>query len=518
MKRQDDIKQDDVKEDPNATTSATTQVSAPAIAPVKASTAGTARNLNRANTIVGPAPGYAALAPSRRPSTTAETTGSDLTQSQMEIVLKQGALGNRVDNLETSMARFNETLQNIDQNIGQEFGQNDSRFGELERRVKQAQSDLKNFNSDIKDIREQLGVKDMNIERNIQRVTAEIITSFSKHVTDTAQANSANNNTDRVSYTAKAEEAKTLYQTKVREYLELLMARDMGKIDDSNLRTKVRSLRTRLADQLEKPQAKPASRWSALISRDEKAVAAVTRLSANPVFETKGKDDVELEVNRDVLTLMTSALYQLEQKSKKSKKSSDEPKQRAADAKNATPVKPLVAVDSFDGTVKSPAAAVNQINEEAGILNAAVLTTLHDDLAAIKKRADGLIGSQNEDWQFWGNVLKAIAVIILASLATTALMYFVGFTAPAFMLNVAATIKANVMISTVLNAVAAKLSVDLNVAAGVTVLGAATTFGVFGKLTHMVGAPSRYKQDLDRAVNAIDVALPTALSMTPRGM
>ena len=73
------------------------------------------------------------------------------------------------------------------------------------------------------------------------------------------------------------------------------------------------------------------------------------------------------------------------------------------------------------------------------------------------------------------------------------------------------------MVSTVLNFVAAKLTLDLNTAAAVTAVATAGAFGVFGKAVHYSGAPTQLKRDLDRAAQDLEAALaetPAGLSMS----
>ena len=129
------------------------------------------------------------------------------------------------------------------------------------------------------------------------------------------------------------------------------------------------------------------------------------------------------------------------------------------------------------------------------------------DLAEIQKEAGGLIGSSNPNRQFWGRVLMVLALAIAAMVAAVALMSMLGFATPAFLVPYFAAIQASSMVSTVLNFVAAKLTLDLNTAAAVTAVATAGTLGMFGKAVHYSGAPTQLKRDLDRAAQDLEAAL-----------
>ena len=141
---------------------------------------------------------------------------------------------------------------------------------------------------------------------------------------------------------------------------------------------------------------------------------------------------------------------------------------------------------------------------------------MRHDLAEIQKQAGGLIGSPNPNRQFWGRVLMVLALAIATTVAAVAVMTMLGVATPAFLVPYLAAIQASSMISTVLNFVAAKLTLDLNTAAAVTAVATAGAFGVFGKAVHSSGAPTQLKRDLDRAAQDLEAALketPAALSM-----
>ena len=159
--------------------------------------------------------------------------------------------------------------------------------------------------------------------------------------------------------------------------------------------------------------------------------------------------------------------------------------------------------------MKSPAQQQQQQPAlcEANIVNHAVIDVMRAELAEIQQEAGGLIGSPNKNLQYWGKVLMIIALSILAIVSAVALMSMIGFATPAFLVPYLAAIQSMSMITTVLNFVAAKLTLDLNTAAAVTAVAVAGTFGMFGKVTHYAGAPTSLKSDLDRAAQDLEAAL-----------
>ncbi len=127
--------------------------------------------------------------------------------------------------------------------------------------------------------------------------------------------------------------------------------------------------------------------------------------------------------------------------------------------------------------------------------------------AGLLREAGGLIGSRKPIRQLWGRVLMVLALAIAAMVAAVALMSMLGFATPAFLVPYFAAIQASSMVSTVLNFVAAKLTLDLNTAAAVTAVATAGTLGMFGKAIHYSGAPTQLKCDLDRAAQDLEAAL-----------
>ena len=113
----------------------------------------------------------------------------------------------------------------------------------------------------------------------------------------------------------------------------------------------------------------------------------------------------------------------------------------------------------------------------------------------------------------------ALALAIAVTLAAVTLMSALGFASPAFLVPYLTAIQANAVVSTVLNFVAAKLTLDLNAAAAVTVAASAGLLGMFGKGLHMRGAPTSLKRDLDNAAQDMEAALKeTEAARTTLGM
>ncbi|MCX7118858.1 MAG: hypothetical protein NTZ86_03155 [Legionellales bacterium] len=123
------------------------------------------------------------------------------------------------------------------------------------------------------------------------------------------------------------------------------------------------------------------------------------------------------------------------------------------------------------------------------------------------REAADLIGSPKPIRQFCGRVLMVLALAIATTVAAVAVMSMLGVATPAFLVPYLAAIQASSMVSTVLNFVAAKLTLDLNTAAAVTAMATAGTLGMFGKAVHDSGARTQLNCDLDRAAQALEAAL-----------
>ncbi len=127
--------------------------------------------------------------------------------------------------------------------------------------------------------------------------------------------------------------------------------------------------------------------------------------------------------------------------------------------------------------------------------------------AGLLREAGGLIGSPNRIRQFCGSVLMVLALAIATTVAAVAVMSMLGVATPAFLVPYLAAIQASSMVSTVLNFVAAKLTLDLNTAAAVTAMATAGTLGLFGKAVHDSGAPAQLNCEFYSVAQDLEAAL-----------
>ena len=134
-----------------------------------------------------------------------------------------------------------------------------------------------------------------------------------------------------------------------------------------------------------------------------------------------------------------------------------------------------------------------------------------DDLAMraarLLREAGGLIGSPKPIRQFCGRVLIVLALAIATTVAAVAVMSMLGVATPAFLVPYLAAIQASSMVSTVLNFVAAKLTLDLNTAAAVTAVATAGTLGLFGKAVHYSGDPTQLNCEFDSVAQDLEAVL-----------
>ncbi len=119
--------------------------------------------------------------------------------------------------------------------------------------------------------------------------------------------------------------------------------------------------------------------------------------------------------------------------------------------------------------------------------------------AGLLREPGGLIGSPTPIRQFCGSVLIVLALAIATTVAAVAVMSMLGVATPAFLVPYLAAIQASSMVSTVLNFVAAKLTLDLNTAAAVTAVATAGTLGMFGRAVQHSGAPTKLNCDTEAA-------------------
>ena len=246
-------------------------------------------------------------------------------------------------------------------------------------------------------------------------------------------------------------------------------------------------------------------------ARNTQALRSVEKLASNPAFKglEKAKKIEDLRINQKLLDLMNLASFALFHFNKAAEPevpgsaNRDTQSSRVSESKSTTPQRSLSRNDST--SVSTPAS--NKVSDRAAVINAAVIDVIRDDLIKIQTEAGGLIGSPNPERQYWGKVLMVLALAIAAIVAAVTIMSILGVASPAFIVPYLAAIQSSSMVSTVLNFVAAKLTVDLNTAAVVTAVATAGALGLFGKTLHASGAPTQLKRDLDKAAQDMEAAL-----------
>lgn len=352
---------------------------------------------------------------------------------------------------------------------------------------------------------------------------------------------------DKTSAEAQVNEKREELVKCTLEYLALNAKEKYGDLPQNLPMVKIEKLQQQLAESIRKNRSdKPVAGWSwrTMFSTDknDRALASVERLASNAAFSNPGPrtDDKELKVNADIIELMMLATYALSNFSKimvlpsaqsnlSAQAAEDDlddgfdgeeiPMISTPPQKSATPARnqgfTLSASKAEISAKKSSPLKVGSLIDEnhdeeihqENAINKAVIDVIRQRLAEIQKRADGLIGTQNPNLQFWGKVLMTLAIAITVTLAAVALMTTLGFATPAFLVPYITAVQSNTIVSAVLNFVAAKLTLDLNAAAAVTVAATAGAFGMFGKGLHMAGAPTSLKRDLDKAAQDMEAAL-----------
>lgn len=239
----------------------------------------------------------------------------------------------------------------------------------------------------------------------------------------------------------------------------------------------------RLKTQLEEittRKRKDTSGWFSR-SKENKVLDSVERFAKNPALYNNSSD-VILKVNVELLKTMILATYAL----------------TYFDAQNT----------SINATVSEETLK----NKEQ--VNKAVLLYVHQELAKVQSRADGLIGSQNPTMQFWGKVLLAVALAITATVAAIAIMSALGFALPTFLVPYVAYLQASALVTSVLTFVSTQLSITMAASASTTALLTAGLFGGVGYGLNRAGAPTSLKKDLDQAAKDLDAAIMDRLDVS----
>ena len=415
------------------------------------------------------------------------------------------------------------------------------RFLQHQQEIVRVEGQLEKARKALHVVAEKAGLKHAVIEDEIHQYEEELQMAVAKHTTASEQLSAVQGDVAIKSAQAEVDQQQEFIFASAREILRLRVEQNFGKAQSPLLEEQITGLQAQLRSVARKQLASnPTSSWSlrSLWTTDKNAQAlrSVQKLAKNPAFAQANLDrqtDAELNIDVALLTLMTQAMYALSTFNKLTAPA-------ATSSGAATSPQRLDDQDGGTSTVKqtptrvsaimdpslpqtliteaSPARSSNlaTIQERADIVNRAVIDVMRHDLAEIQKQAGGLIGSPNPNRQFWGRVLMVLALAIATTVAAVAVMTMLGVATPAFLVPYLAAIQASSMISTVLNFVAAKLTLDLNTAAAVTAVATAGAFGVFGKAVHSSGAPTQLKRDLDRAAQDLEAALketPAALSM-----
>ena len=347
--------------------------------------------------------------------------------------------------------------------------------------------------------------------RNLERATLH---------KSTAQGDAAHKKADK-----SLEEAGNEIHAAALAILELRVAENLGKIESPLVEAKINELQMQLREtfRLQKSTVNLTSSWSLrsfwATDKNAQASRSVQKLAKNPAFASAklaGQTDEQLEINAGILRLMTHAMYALTTFDQASVSTSGSASNLDSDGATSSwhqtpprmsmPAHVLLAPPSGSRSSQKALKDISGVSYAKGV-NEAVMDVIRFDLAEIQKEAGGLIGSSNPNRQFWGRVLMVLALVIATMVAAVAVMSMLGFATPAFLVPYFAAIQASSMVSTVLNFVAAKLTLDLNTAAAVTAVATAGTLGMFGKAIHYSGAPTQLKCDLDRAAQDLEAAL-----------
>lgn len=307
--------------------------------------------------------------------------------------------------------------------------------------------------------------------------------------------------------------------------LEFRVEQNLGKTKQPLFETQINELQAQLRQtiRLQKSTVNPTSSWSLrsfwATDKNAQASRSVQKLAKNPAFASAklaGQTDVQLEINARILRLMTHAMYALTTFDQASVSTSGSASNLDSDGATSslhqTPPRMSMRAHVLSAPSSGSRSSQKALKDISGVscakgVNESVMDVIRFDLAEIQKEAGGLIGSSNPNRQFWGRVLMVLALVIATMVAAVAVMSMLGFATPAFLVPYFAAIQASSMVSTVLNFVAAKLTLDLNTAAAVTAVATAGTLGMFGKAVHYSGAPTQLKRDLDRAAQDLEAAL-----------
>ncbi len=341
-----------------------------------------------------------------------------------------------------------------------------------------------------------------------------------------AERDTPNGEAESARVAAAVDQAREQIYNSATAILELTVEENLGKTKHQLFETQINGLKTQLSATIRTLKTvKPTPYWTLrsfwATDKNAQASLSVQNLARNPAFASANlgvQTKEQLEINAKILRLMTYAMYALATFDKASV--SDPDSTTAVPELYQSPARgvrdSLQVTSSGSRSARKGSSVPSSLSYAKGV-NESVIDAIRFDLDKIQQEAGGLIGSPNPNRQFWGKVLMVLALAIATTVAAVAVMSMLGVATPAFLVPYLAAIQASSMVSTVLNFVAAKLTLDLNTAAAVTAVATAGAFGVFGKAVHYSGAPTQLKRDLDRAAQDLEAALaetPAGLSMS----
>ena len=306
--------------------------------------------------------------------------------------------------------------------------------------------------------------------------------------------------------------------------LKFRVEQNLGETKQPLFEKQINELQTHLSATIRMLRTvKPTSSWSLrsfwATDKNAQASRSVQKLAKNPAFgatNLEGQSVEQLKINARILRLMTQAMYALTNFDQASVSTSGSASNLDSDGATSslhqTPPRMsmtahvLSAPSSGSQSSQMALKDISRVSCAKGV-NESVMDVIRFDLAEIQKEAGGLIGSSNPNRQFWGRVLMVLALAIATMVAAVAVMSMLGFATPAFLVPYFAAIQASSMVSTVLNFVAAKLTLDLNTAAAVTAMATAGTLGLFGKAVHDSGAPAQLNCEFYSVAQDLEAAL-----------
>ena len=393
----------------------------------------------------------------------------------------------------------------------------------LQTKVQDLDAELADTQKTLSDLAELTGQQHLLIQGSIAKRKQELMAAYI--ALDEARNEKPTGDFAKTRLAADVSKAERAIYESATAILELTVEENLGKTKHPLSETLINALQTQLRQtiRLQKSTVNLTSSWSwrSFWAKDKNAQASgsVQKLAKNPAFgatNLEGQTVEQLEINARILRLMTHAMYALTTFDAASFSAT------GAGASSIYQSPARVRAVLLDEELSVPTGSRSAVKGPEFVssykgVNEAVMDVIRFDLAEIQKEAGGLIGSSNPNRQFWGRVLMVLALVIATMVAAVAVMSMLGFATPAFLVPYFAAIQASSMVSTVLNFVAAKLTLDLNTAAAVTAVATAGAFGVFGKAVHYSGAPTQLKRDLDRAAQDLEAALaetPAGLSMS----